>query len=91
MDILENINIRFIIIEKFGKDVSTIICPYLFGNCHFCNKNIQEYDICQNCNEIFCKKCFQIPFQGLPKGILSIYKLFDFCCDCTTQMILNDN
>lgn len=51
-------NTREIIIDIFGKDVSTIILPYVFPHCYACNKELVKYKkFHKSC---YCLECYYI-------------------------------
>lgn len=51
-------NIKELLIKKFGKDVTSIIIPYISINCYNCRKMIFKYHLCTICYKKFCNECY---------------------------------
>lgn len=86
--------IEFIVENKFGKDVSSIIFPYLIGQCKICrtNKfNDKGLKLCKGCNKIYCEECFTVIKNHSFFVKTKYYKDYDFCWYCLRNLILNDN
>lgn len=49
---------EIILNDIFYKDITSIILPYLFVDCHNCNRNLKNYKICKTCKKEFCLECF---------------------------------
>ena len=88
MDSLNNLQIRIIIYNKFGRDLSTIINPYIFGKCDFCNNKIRKYTICKSCNRIYCDLCY----KTIKSQFYFYTQSHDFfvCNFCYTCMMINN-
>ena len=93
MDLYYRVKIRTLIYDKFGRDISTIIIPYLQGDCCICNKTLMKYNICESCDKVYCNDCLQ--FKDVSHNIINLIRKysehFDYCFVCLNNMILNDN
>jgi hypothetical protein len=93
MDLYNRVKTKQIILEKFGKDVSSLIFPYIYADCHMCNKKVLRYELCGGCNKPYCKKCYDnYSYIFRDNGVYNSFrKIFGFCDYCITNMIINDN
>ena len=82
-DLYYRIKTKLIIYDFFGRDISSLIYPYLFGNCETCNVILNEYKVCEGCDKIYCKDCYSCQ-------ILKSWNL-NYCQTCIYNICLNDN
>lgn len=48
-----------IILNNFVyEDITSMILPYLFVDCHNCKINLKNYKTCKTCRKEFCLECF---------------------------------
>lgn len=87
MNLLRRIQLRTTLVEIFGRDISSILFTYLFGDCCICNHKVLKFYSCQSCNKCFCKDCF----NNLTIYYHPIFDYLEFCSSCIINSILNDN
>lgn len=57
-EITEIIETDIILDKIFGKDVTSLIIPYIFVNCQNCRKLLKNYKTCNRCDLDFCLECY---------------------------------
>ena len=81
---------KYIIEEKLGRDVSSIIYPYITPTCHSCKIkqfNFKNTKICKGCDRYTCHLCFQ--GHEMCRFYHKTYK--NYCKRCFIHCMLNNN
>ena len=47
-----------ILVDIFGKDVTSLITPYVFTTCQNCRQLLKNYKTCNRCGLYFCLECY---------------------------------
>lgn len=88
-------NIKLIIEDTFGKDLSSIIYPYMIGQCRICKIcqfNDKHLSICKGCHKLVCEnKCYgrySPSYNNFSSYFNNVYRYY--CKSCYINSILNN-
>lgn len=88
--------IKSIVEDKFGKNISSLIFPYLIGECRICKKckfNSEGLSMCEGCDKLICEnKCYARHFRTYDTFSTYFHNIYkNYCPNCYVNSMMNNN